>query len=273
MIVSETINPIVGSNSRSELKYLISEEVAERVRNAVVPWMDVDPHTNSLTERYPVHTIYLEIYRKSVNKEADRFKLRMRFYDDEPSSPVFLEVKRADGGRSVKSRVAVARDAAASVFSADFGENPATDNGDREFWDAVFRFKARPIIHIAYDREAFVGAGEAGTRLTMDRQVRFEPAPKGLSTKMQTPIPIWNGKVILEVKFAHTMPEYLDELIQSLGLQSANASKYIKGVHARMKTRRISSGGRSFENDALRTGRRRPRFYTGSIARPAELSV
>jgi hypothetical protein len=109
--------------------------------------------------------------------------------------------------------------------------------------------------------------------LTMDRQVRFEPAPKELSTKIHNPIPIWNGKVILEVKFTDAMPKYLNELVQSLGLQTAKASKYIKGVHARMKTRGISPGRRSLEIDALRSGKRGPRFHVDPRSRVAELPI
>jgi hypothetical protein len=226
-----SINLVASTNSRCELKFLISEEVAKRIRGAAALRMDSDPHSDRLTERYPVHTIYLDspdfaLYRKSLMKEADRFKLRIRFYGDEPS-PVFLEVKRSTHGRGTKSRVSVDRELASSLFAPGFSV-PAASEG--AFWEAVSRFQARPIIHIAYDREAFVDGNDSSLRLTMDREVRFEPAPNRLSTTMKEPVPIWRGKVILEVKFGHALPAYLEEMIRSLGLESTRASKYVRSL-------------------------------------------
>lgn len=227
-----------NSIARSELKYLISEDVAERVREGAAQFMDRDPHT-SPAGTYPVHTIYLDspdlvIYRKSLNREADRFKLRIRFYDDDASSPVFLEIKRATVERGIKKRLAVRREAANALFS-DCAMNSAGGRPFDDFWQAVTRFEARPIVHIAYAREAFVGRDDPSTRLTLDRQVRFEPVPKTLSTKTQSPIPIWNGKIILEVKFPEAMPEYIFELIQALGIETTKASKYLQSVSTRIE--------------------------------------
>ena len=52
-------------------------------------------------EGYHVHSLYLdspayELYHETTEGVKNRFKLRMRFYDDSPEAPVFLEIKIAD---------------------------------------------------------------------------------------------------------------------------------------------------------------------------------
>src|SRR5688572_28148992 len=73
--------------SRSELKFSISEDTAVKIRETALLSMKLDPHCSAPHGNYEVHTVYLDstdmaIYRKSLNREVDRFKLRIRFYDD-----------------------------------------------------------------------------------------------------------------------------------------------------------------------------------------------
>jgi hypothetical protein len=225
------------SISRSELKFSISEDKAARIREAAWLVMARDPHC-SPEGSYEVHTVYLDspdmaIYRKSLNREADRFKLRMRFYDDDPTSPVFLEIKRTANGRGIKKRFAVDRESANSLFASDNVSNVSNSAAFAEYWEIVSLFNARPIIHIGYVREAFVGKDNPGTRLTLDRMIHCQPAPTTLTTAMQNPIQIWQGKVILEIKFVGDIPRYLHDLIRSFGLEAAKASKYMESVSSR----------------------------------------
>lgn len=224
--------------SRSELKFSISDDMARAIREAVSLLMDPDPHASPTTGLYEVHTIYLDspdmaIYRKSLNREADRFKLRIRFYNDAPGSPVFFEIKQSSAGCGIKKRFPVNRDTANALFAANHPWNSTSSLGPDEFSQIVHRFNARPIIHIAYVREAFVSRKDPSTRLTLDRQIRCQPAPRSLTTTMHHPIQIWQGKVILELKFADKIPPYLNHLIRSFGLETAKASKYMEGIGSR----------------------------------------
>lgn len=81
--------------SRSELKFSISEDTAVHIRESALLSMKLDPHCDAEHGTYDVHTVYLDstdmaIYRKSLNRDLDRFKLRIRFYHDDPASSVFL---------------------------------------------------------------------------------------------------------------------------------------------------------------------------------------
>lgn len=225
------------SVSRSELKFSISEETAARIREAASRLMTRDPYCSTLDGIYEVHTVYLDspdmaIYRKSLKRGTGRFKLRMRFYDDNPCSPVFLEIKESTNGQGTKKRCAVDRETANALFPAG---SPCTFSNAavfEQFWETVSRFNARPVIHIGYLREAFVGRDSVNTRLTLDRMIRCQPAPMSLTTAMNNPVHIWQGKVILEIKFVGEMPAYFRELIRGFGLESAKTSKYMESIRS-----------------------------------------
>ena len=99
--------------SRFELKYLIQESTAERVRDFVRCYLNMDENSVGKPDySYPVHSLYLdsdslEIYWRTVNGDKNRFKLRLRFYSDHPDTPIFFEVKRRMKDIILKQRGAV----------------------------------------------------------------------------------------------------------------------------------------------------------------------
>jgi SPX domain protein involved in polyphosphate accumulation len=196
-------------------------------------WMSSDPYRSPTSEvSYSVHTYYLDsddflILRKSANKDADRFKLRIRFYDHEPSSPVYLETKQTVSGRTVKRRLRISWDVADMICRGEVAR-AQLECPFPEFWEWVLQFNARPIVHIAYNREAFIGKVDAKERITMDRMVRFQPALGSLSAQMHDPTHIWRDQVILELKFSDSMPRYFEEITQRFGLKRSGASKYVQ---------------------------------------------
>ena len=87
-------------SSRYELKYMVDERTAKEVRDFVLNYLQPDQHTDPLEGfGYSVHSLYLDsqdlkLCRATVNGEKNRFKLRVRFYEDTADSPVFFEIKR-----------------------------------------------------------------------------------------------------------------------------------------------------------------------------------
>ena len=82
--------------SRHELKYLVSESQASAVRNEIQAYLRPDANTGSDGSSYRVRSLYLDsrdsqCYNETLDGTKNRFKLRMRFYDDAPTSPVFLD--------------------------------------------------------------------------------------------------------------------------------------------------------------------------------------
>ena len=101
--------------SRYELKYLISPAVALKIREFARQYLELDEYgLNRSDFSYPVHSLYLDsddwkIYWRTVNGDKNRFKLRIRYYDDQPQTPVFFEIKRRMKDIILKQRCAVKR--------------------------------------------------------------------------------------------------------------------------------------------------------------------
>src|SRR5215213_7155598 len=101
--------------SRFELKYIISETMVLGIRDFVRPWLVpdeyADPNNNN---SYMIHSLYLDnrglsLRRATLDGHKNRFKLRIRFYDDIPENPVFYEIKGRIGDVIKKERTAVHR--------------------------------------------------------------------------------------------------------------------------------------------------------------------
>jgi hypothetical protein len=85
--------------ARFEQKYIITEENALQIRDFVRSRLELDEHAVGKPNfSYPVHSLYLDshdlkLYWATINGDKSRFKMRLRFYDDNPNTPVFLEIK------------------------------------------------------------------------------------------------------------------------------------------------------------------------------------
>jgi len=85
---------------RWELKYLIPEELALTVREFVRSYLELDEYGAKRADlSYTIHNLYLDsdalaIYWGTINGDKNRYKLRLRFYEDNQHAPLFIEIKR-----------------------------------------------------------------------------------------------------------------------------------------------------------------------------------
>ena len=81
--------------SRFELKYLITESTARQVRDFALGYLQPDPHADPARNcEYAVHSLYcdsrsLRLCKGTLWGQKNRYKLRIRFYDESPESPAF----------------------------------------------------------------------------------------------------------------------------------------------------------------------------------------
>ena len=108
---------------RFELKYILSEDTALAVRDFVSSYLEIDEFGATLPQfSYPVHSLYLDspdmkLYKSTINGDKNRFKLRLRFYENRPDAPVFFEIKRRMNNTISKQRGGVRRDAVDSLLA------------------------------------------------------------------------------------------------------------------------------------------------------------
>src|SRR5439155_15830383 len=89
---------------------------------------------------------------------------------------------------------------------------------------------AKPKVHIAYEREAYVSDNDE-VRVTMDRNVCAEPnLSPSIKTRMEDPARSFVGNVILELKFTNRFPDWFRELVRSFHVMQCGAAKYVESV-------------------------------------------
>lgn len=230
---------------RFELKYLISEETALKVRDFVSCHLDLDeygvakPHLS-----YDVHSLYLDsdtlrTYWDTINGNRNRFKLRIRFYSTDPNVPVYFEIKRRVNNCIMKQRGGVKGGAMPLLLQGYLPEpahlvsyTPKALVALQNFSRLMHMIQAKPKVHIAYLREAY--ANEPGTvRVTMDREVRAQPNLTGvISTEMPNPHYSFKPWVILELKFTDRFPNWFGDLVRHFNIMQRGAAKYCASIQA-----------------------------------------
>lgn len=230
--------------SRFELKYVVNEESALQIRDYARCHLELDAHSVGKPNfSYPVHSLYLDsdgllTYWNTIHGDRNRFKLRIRFYDEDPETPVFLEVKHRVSDSIKKQRAGVGRQAVSRILTgqqpdaADIGPvEPKHTIAMQEFIRLVRQVQARPQLHVAYLREAYMSREDNSARLTFDRDVRSEPDPEArLSTRMRHPRVTWGKAVVLELKFTDRLPDCFGELVRRFKLKPSGAAKYVDGL-------------------------------------------
>lgn len=229
---------------RWELKYIIPEELALAVREFVRSYLELDEYGAKRADlSYTIHNLYLDsdalaIYWGTINGDKNRYKLRLRFYEDNPTAPLFFEIKRRMNDAIIKQRGGVKRPAVDAVLG---GQQPTAGelvSGDARQLVAIQRFvelmtrgRAVPVAHVCYEREAWISPTDNSVRVTLDRDVMISPEfTTRFTAQMDAPVRVFGPLVVLELKFTGRFPDWFKELVRIFNLKQGSASKYADGV-------------------------------------------
>ena len=231
--------------SRYELKYWVSERVAEAIRNFGRSYLEPDEHYRPGTVGYPVHSLYmdtadLKLYYQTIQGLKNRFKLRIRFYDDEPKSPAFLEIKRRTTDVISKERAGITKSSVGRLLRGEWSkasdlldENEKTVGALESFCKLRDQIGAVGSHYVSYMREAYVSPNSDHVRVTFDRELMggyYEPGSKLQIPRRQNTIT--TPGVILELKFTDRYPGWMRDLVRVFNLERTSVPKYIECVEA-----------------------------------------
>lgn len=229
---------------RFERKYFLSERQAMEVREFVKCYLVPDEFSSKQADySYPVHSIYLDspslaTYWATVHCEKKRFKLRVRYYDDKPDSPIFFEIKRRENECILKQRGMVRREAGAFLLAGQMpgpehmlSKKPQHLAAVQRFVSLMERLHAIPVVHVGYLREAWMSRQTNSVRVTIDRKVRGERRTQPVfSTQMVNPVHAFGHQVVLELKFTDRFPDWFAQLVRHFNLTQTGAPKYCGSV-------------------------------------------
>lgn len=258
--------------NRFELKYIIDERRARGIRDFIRPYMAHDRFARpELGWTYPIYSVYLDsqgldLFNATVCGHKNRFKLRARYYNGDPKSPVYFEVKRRVSDAILKDRAAVRRDVVTQLLcGAPPMREHLKDPTDPGAWSSLQLFchlqhstNARGRTIVGYTREAYNAHGNDDVRLTFDRKIVgawFDDSiPPAEALRVDRPWvypPIEGGGTVLELKFTDRFPEWMRELVNVFDLFRTCMAKYVNCVmalgpraHGRWQDRRMATAPR-----------------------------
>lgn len=250
----------MGRSSRYELKFLIEEPRAVAIADFVSTHLQPSPHNGSGPIRgHPVISLYMDspdyfLFRQSFTGHKNRFKLRIRFYDNEWQRPAFLEIKRRVSDVVCKERAMMTREGVRQILAGGWPDRPYFSDpshlvkGKRredvcdDFWSFANTVRARGAIFVSYYREIYESEHDDELRVTLDRYIhgsRYDG-----SGRMETPrlgwrpylppymAPLRKDAVILELKFDNQAPLWMFELVKLFNLRQISVCKYSACIYA-----------------------------------------
>ena len=149
---------------RYELKYRIRESKAQAIARYIQSYISPDKYSRRLPNfEYPICSLYFDsdefdLCRETLEKKTNRFKLRIRFYDEDPKSPCFFEIKRRLNRIILKGRARINKDRIQSVIHGDIISDLKYKKDQeviRQFQFYLKMLQANPTVLVRYSRQAF----------------------------------------------------------------------------------------------------------------------
>jgi hypothetical protein len=233
--------------NRFELKYIIREETARSVRDFCRSYLVPDENAKEENGwQYPIHSVYLDgpgymLAKSTVEGAKNRFKLRVRYYDDNPDAPVFFEIKRRVNDAILKQRAAIRRSKAIHLIDGGHYPEPSDlkNPTDMKAYDSLRVFcELRESINgtgkviVSYLREAYVTPDSDQVRVTFDRNLittKFEGrfVCGDFENGIRAPIGRTIHGCVLELKFTDRFPNWMRDLVHTFNLRRTSMPKYV----------------------------------------------
>jgi len=229
--------------NRFELKYLLSWEAAEQLKQDLQQYLQPDAHgdgsgTYALSSLY-YDTVDYRFYWEKVEGIKFRRKLRIRHYEEQPAlspeSQVFVEIKQRLDRVIQKRRVLLSyRDALELCNHRTIPQHAPRDRAViEEMYAMVWQYNLRPTCITSYMRQAFVGGDyDIGLRVTFDTNIRYRAKDLQLHSKKIGPFMLSPKRVIMEIKVNERVPFWITELVAEHNFSLIRISKYCTSLEA-----------------------------------------
>ena len=187
-------------------------------------------------------------FHQAYTGHKNRFKLRIRFYDDDWSHPAFFEIKHRIAEVICKDRAMISREGVRQFLTEGWPDprgwpDPALlVHGRRrldvyhKFWTLANRVQAQGVALISYLREIYEAPDDEELRVTFDRQICATPydgSGKLILPRWGIPPPPdrppyclpYHG-VVLELKYDDRAPMWMYDMVRIFNLQRLAMCKY-----------------------------------------------
>ncbi len=236
---------------RYEYKYFVRNDRLADLRSMIAPHTVLDDFAQSCKQqRYSVRSIYFETpdfncYHSKVAGLKNRNKVRLRGYDEGGAEAlVFMEIKYKYEQPILKKRSPMPYFRALDILNGGSPDEISADGGLRveaasetqDFLFHVYSRQMQPVIKVVYEREPWLdlnGDTANNLRITLDYNLRVSAYPTLDNLYEEAGLQyVLDNCFILEVKFNHYFPTWMQPIVSMLGLTRESASKYCLGIEA-----------------------------------------
>ena len=215
---------------RIENKYYISLKECGELRERLRAVMHKDPHSDD-NWSYLISSVYFDTVDDRALREADggltvrkKYRIRAYNYSDELIS---VERKVKCGTLSCKTSFKTNRSVYDAIMRGDYEVLRSIDHPlARDFYYDLTSGGYRPKTIVEYDREVYVYP-ICDVRITFDRNIRGSVSGVDLFSEHVLGQTLPPYVVLLEVKYNHTLPDFIRSLLPTDVMQKISNCKYV----------------------------------------------
>lgn len=212
---------------RYEQKYLITYQQKQMLLNAMEPYMSIDQYGRTTIYNLYLDTEDYRLIRHSIERPVYKEKIRIRTYKHgSPPESVFIELKRKHKSVVYKRRMELSEGQALDFL---FGSGKLPDDTQIAREIAYFRdyYKTlRPVVFLAYEREAYYSLAEGDLRITFDENVRTRTTDLAILGDDRGDFILDKNLLIMEIKSSEGLPLWLSRLLSEEKIFRRAFSKY-----------------------------------------------
>ena len=212
---------------RYEQKYLMTHAQKQLVLDAMKPHMQIDQYGLTTIRNLYFDTETYLLIRRSIEKTVYKEKLRIRSYQKtSPSDNIFLELKKKYQSVVYKRRITLPEDQALNFIcgSKEIEETSQIANEIayvRDFYETL-----RPVVFLAYEREAYCSLDGGDFRITFDENIRARTTELTTQGNDNGTLLLDEDLVLMEIKSVGGIPLWLTHVLSEQQIFHRPFSKY-----------------------------------------------
>lgn len=213
---------------RFEYKYKLNKKQYDALLETMLEHMKLDEFG-----RHTINNIYFDtpdflLIRRSLDKPVYKEKLRLRWYGKrEEDTPIFIELKKKYKGVVYKRRIKHSWEETKKYFinGEKFLKGNKQITNELDYFVNFYK-NLGPAVFLGYERDAYYGIENDKFRMTFDFNIRCQENDV-LNQKMNNGTPVIKDDcVLLEVKTAEGLPQWLLSYFADQEVYRSSFSKY-----------------------------------------------
>jgi len=216
---------------RHEIKYIISKNTAEILKQKLSLIMDIDKNSYNEDNTYLIRSLYFDdfystAFYEKLNGVEYRKKYRIRIYNLQDDF-IRLECKYKHNNMTSKESVLITKDICSKIVSGNIDDiDISKDNILKKFIIDMKTKKLSPSIIVDYKRLAYTYP-VSEVRITFDSQIKSGVYNYDLFDEKQNYASVIDDdNLVLEVKYNEILPESIAIILSTISLNREAYSKF-----------------------------------------------